>query len=106
MIQRQSWFKGAQKAWISYIIKNAPTDLTVKGITEKVMVTVNVEFIVDENGYLVMAKIIKSSGYKNVDNDALQIIANSPTLKNAIQYNTPVKAYRMQQLTFEVRPEK
>ncbi|MEO6845197.1 MAG: energy transducer TonB, partial [Ginsengibacter sp.] len=106
VFQKEAEFKGGQKAWASYIIKNAPTDLTVKGITEPVSVSVNVQFIVDENGYVIMPKIIKSSGYKNVDNDAVQIIANSPTWKNAIQYNNPVKAYRVQPLTFEVRPEK
>ena len=52
----QSWFKDGWKAWVSYTIKNAPTDLTVKGITEKVMVTVIVEFIVYENGDVVILK--------------------------------------------------
>lgn len=106
IFQKEAEFKGGQKAWTSYIIKNAPRDLSVKGITEKEMLTVNVEFIVDENGFVVMPKIVKSSGYKNVDNEALQIIANSPEWKSAIQYNNPVKAYRVQPLTFEVRPEK
>ena len=106
IFQKEAEFKGGQKAWVSYIIKNAPTDLSEKEITGPVTVTVNVEFIVDENGYVVMPKIIKSSGYKNVDNEALQIIANSPTWKNAIQYNNPVRAYRMQPLTFELKPEK
>lgn len=106
IFQKEAEFKGGQKAWVSYIIKNAPADLTVKGIAEKMMVTASVEFIVDEDGYVTSLKILKSSGYKNVDNEALQIISNSPAWKNAIQYNKPVKAYRIQPLTFELKPEK
>lgn len=106
VFEKEAEFKGGQKAWVSYITKNAPTDLTVKGLTEKGTVSVSVEFIVDESGYVVMPKIIKSSGYKNVDNDTLQIIANSPAWKNAIQYNNPVKAYRVQPFTFELQPGK
>ncbi|MEO6837560.1 MAG: TonB family protein [Ginsengibacter sp.] len=57
------------------------------------MVTTNVEFTVDENGNVEMPKVIKSSDYKNVDNDALQIIAKIHNWKNAIQNNHPVNAY-------------
>lgn len=106
IFQKEAEFKGGQKAWASYISKNAPTDLSIKGATEEMTVSVNVEFIVDENGYVIFPKILKSSGYKNVDNDALQIIANSPTWKNAVQYNIPVRAFRIQPLTFVLKPEK
>jgi TonB family protein len=100
IFQKEAEYKGGQKAWVAYINKNAPKDLTVKGITGEVTVKVSVEFIIDESGYVISPKIFKSSGYKNVDNEALQIIANSPAWYNAIQYNKPVKAYRVQPLTF------
>jgi hypothetical protein len=41
-----------------------------------------------------------------VDNDALRVIADSPTWKNAIQFNQPVKAYRLQPFTYILTPEK
>jgi len=67
---------------------------------------VEVQFIVDENGDILKPKIIKSSGYKNVDNDALRVIANSPQLNYGIMYNKPVKSYRMQPISYILTPEK
>lgn len=64
------------------------------------------QFIIDENGDVVAPKIRQSSGYKNLDNEALQIIADSPSWKNAIQYNRPVKAYRLQPFIYILRPGK
>lgn len=105
IFQKEAEFKGGPKAWASYLSKHATKDLFAKGNREEA-VTVQVQFIIDENGDVVVPKIRKSSGYKNVDNDALQIIADSPSWKNAIQYNRPVKAYRMQPLIYTLRPEK
>jgi TonB family protein len=105
IFEKQSQFKGGQKAWASYINKNAAKDLTVKG-NEQVTVTVQVEFIVDENGYVINPKILKSSGYKNVDNDALRIIADSPTWTNPIQFNKSIKEYKVQPIIYTLKPEK
>jgi TonB family protein len=98
-------FKGGEKGWVAYIQKNVSKDLTVKGDKE-VKATVQVQFIVDENGYVTMAKIRQSSGYKNVDEDALRVISNSPNWKNAIEFNKPVKVYKFQPLTYILLPEK
>ena len=102
---KEAEFKSGQKAWASYINKHATKDLPVKGNNE-MTVSVQIQFIIDENGDVIKSKILKSSGYKNVDNDALQIIADSPPWKNAILYNKPVKAYKMQPITYTLRPEK
>jgi TonB family protein len=105
IFQKEAEFKGGLKAWASYITKNAAKDLTVKG-DQQVMAQVVVEFIIDESGQVVAPKIRKSSGYRSVDNDALRVIADSPTWKNAIQFNQPVKAYRVQPFTYILTPEK
>jgi len=105
IFQREAEFKGGQKAWTSYINKSATKDFPAKG-KEEVTVTVKVEFIVDENGEVITPKILASSGYKNVDNDALQVIANSPSWKNAVLYNQPVNAYRVQPIIYTLQPEK
>lgn len=105
IFQKEAEFKGGPKAWASYISKHATKAFFAKGDNE-VTVTVQIQFVIDENGDVVVPKIHKSSGYKNVDNDALQIIADSPSWKNAIQYNRPVKAYRLQPIIYTLRPEK
>jgi len=105
IFEKEAEFKGGLKAWVSYIKKNSAKDLTVKA-DEQVTATVVVEFIIDESGYVIAPKIRKSSGYKSVDNDALHVIADSPTWKNAIQLNQPVKAYRLQPFTYILLPQK
>jgi TonB family protein len=105
IFEKEAEFKGGLKAWVSYIKKNSAKDLTVKA-DEQVTATVVVEFIIDESGYVIAPKIRKSSGYKSVDNDALHVIADSPTWKNAIQFNQPVKAYRLQPFTYILLPQK
>lgn len=104
--QKEAEFKGGQKAWVGYITKNVSKDFTVKGGSEEVTATVKIEFIVDENGDVVVPKIKISSGYKNVDNDALSVIRNSPGWNSAILYNVPVKAYRIQPFIYILKPEK
>ena len=105
IFEKEAEFKGGLKAWASYITKNAAKDLTVKG-DQPVTATLVVEFIIDETGNVIAPKIRKSSGYKMVDNDALRVIADSPTWKNAIQFNQPVKAYRLQPFTYILTPQK
>jgi TonB family protein len=105
IFEKNAEFKGGQKAWVSYLNKHATKDFPAKGNSEEA-VSVQVQFIIDENGDVTHPKILKSSGYKNVDNDALQIIGDSPPWKNAIQYNKPVKVYRIQPITYTLRPEK
>ena len=64
------------------------------------------QFVIDENGDVIRPKIIKSSGFKNVDNDALRVIADSPKWTNCVQYNKPVKSVRVQPISYILQPEK
>lgn len=105
VFEKEAEFKGGSKAWISYIKKNVSKDLTTKG-DEQVTASVEVEFIIDESGYVIGSKIKKSSGYKNVDSDALRVIDDSPHWKNAIQFNKPVKAYRLQSISYILPAQK
>jgi hypothetical protein len=102
IFEKEAEFKGGQKAWTNYIVKNAGRDLQVKSDTN-VIASVVVEFIVDENGDVIKPKILKSSGYKIVDNDALRLIGDSPPWNCAIQYNKPVKALRIQPISYMLK---
>ncbi|MEO9032258.1 MAG: energy transducer TonB [Ginsengibacter sp.] len=105
VFQKVAEFKGGQKAWANYLTKNATSNLPVKGDTI-VTASVAVQFIVDENGDILKPKIYKSSGYKNVDNDALRLIADSPQWNSGILYNKPVKNYKVQPISYMLQPEK
>ena len=105
VFEREVIFKGGDKAWQSYLQNNVSKDIEVK---EKGDITaqVQLEFIVDEDGNVSRAKILKSSGYKEIDKDALRIISESPVWNNAIQFNRPVKAYRVQPFTYTIKDKK
>ncbi|MDQ6902032.1 MAG: energy transducer TonB [Bacteroidota bacterium] len=105
VFQKVAEFKGGQKAWANYLTKNATSNLPVKGDTA-VTARVAIQFIVDENGDILKPKIYKSSGYKNVDNDALRLIADSPQWNGGILYNQPVKNYKVQPISYILQPEK
>lgn len=105
IFQKEAEFKGGQKAWIAYIRKNSSKDLTAKG-DSAVTVSVQIEFIIDENGDITKPKVYKSSGYKDVDTDALQVIASGPSWINVIQFNKPVKAFRIQPIIYMLQARK
>ncbi len=92
--EKEAEFKGGQKAWQQYIQKNVSKDLKIKGEGD-VTAEVQVQFIVNQEGEVSAAKILKSSGYSQVDKDALRVIKECPAWKAAIQFNRPVNAYRV-----------
>ncbi len=102
---KEAEFKGGQKAWEKYISKNASSDIQIKS-DSTINAVVEVSFMVDENGDVKMAKIVKSSGIKLVDRDALRVISESPQWNAGILYNKPFKAYRLQHFTYQLKPEK
>ena len=106
VIMKEAEFKGGQSAWEAYLNKNTSKDLSVKGNTGGVTLKAEVEFIIDEEGSVTKQKISHSSGYKNVDNDALRVISESPKWNPAILYNKPVKAYRVQPLAYNIPADK
>ncbi|HEY8687814.1 MAG TPA: energy transducer TonB [Chitinophagaceae bacterium] len=103
IVLKDAEFKGGEKAWLSYLKKNTGKNLTGKDIANA---TVQVEFIVDESGGISKAKIFKSSGIKEIDQDALRVISESPEWNSAIMYNNPVKAYRLQPFNYSIETEK
>ena len=103
IVLKEAEFKGGEKAWLSYLKKNIGKDITVKDISN---VQVQIEFIVDENGSVSKAKIFKSSGIKEIDQDALRVISESPEWNSAIMYNNPVKAFRIQPINYSFETEK
>lgn len=108
VFQKEAAFKGGNPGWQKYLIKNAtlPKDIIEKLSKSEIkdeFVTVIVQFVIGEDGYVIKPQISASSGYPDIDKYALEIIANAPGWMPAIEYNEPVKAYRMQPIKYQVR---
>lgn len=100
ILMKEAEFKGGDKAWQAYLKKNVGKDLDTK---DESTVSVQIQFIVDENGSVSKPKVLKSSGNKEVDKDALRVISESPEWNSAIYFNQPVKAFRVQPLTYDLK---
>ena len=105
VFEKEADFKGGQKGWQSYVTKNSSKDLSVKD-HPNLTATVQVEFTIEEDGSVSKIKIFKSSGYKEIDKDALRLVSESPSWNNAIQFNTPVKSLRIQPITYTLSDKK
>ncbi|MEO6638487.1 MAG: TonB family protein [Ginsengibacter sp.] len=99
--QKEAEFRGGQKAWQTYITKSDIKDLAVKG-DSAYTASVQIQFIVDVDGNVSTVKILTSSGYKKIDQDALRVIRESPLWNTAIQFNKPVRAYRVQPFVYQM----
>ncbi len=104
--EKEADFKGGEKAWHKYLIKSVTKDFQHTTSNEEISVTVRVQFVVDKTGNVVQPKIVKSSGFDFVDRDAERVISSSPAWNNAIQYNRPVNAFRVQPFTYLLSPIK
>jgi hypothetical protein len=102
---QEAEFKGGDKAWHAFLLKNLNRDLQPPGKSD-ITVTVKVEFIVNEFGFTAKPKIAESSGIVAVDRDAIRVILASPQWNNAILLNKPVKVYRIQPITYQLRATK
>ena len=100
--QKEAEFKGGEEAWQAYLKKNTDKDLAVKRDKNGTTPAVEVAFTIDEEGQVTNLKISRSSGFKNVDKDALRVISDSPKWNPAISYNKAVKAYKVQTVTYDM----
>ena len=103
--EKEAEFKGGEKAWHAFLLKNLNTELKAPGRSD-VTATVKVLFAVNEFGFTVKPKIIESSGITAVDRDAMRVILASPQWNNAILLNKPVKVYRIQPITYQLKAAK
>jgi len=100
---KEAEFKGGERAWNNYIMKNVYTEFKSKGKEEEI-VTVRILFAVNETGNTANIKVTESSGNKQVDSDAIRVIQGSPVWNNAIYLNKPVKVYRIQPISYVLSP--
>lgn len=105
---KEAEFDGGDKAWLKYLIKtmnkalSSPKTKNVMEINARVVI----QFVINEQGFTTDIKIKESSGIRNVDQDAVRVITNSPKWKNAILHNNPIRVYRLQPFTYILEVDK
>jgi hypothetical protein len=102
---KEAEFKGGEKKWGEYLSKNLSKDFSSKDDQQQT-VHVRILFIVNETGQVIRPKVLESSGIKTIDADAIRVLISSPPWIPALQYNKPVKVYRIQPFTYVLYPPK
>jgi len=94
--EREAFMKSGGKGWISYLQKNLNPAVA---ILSKKGGEVRVSFAIDTSGNVVDVFMKKSVEYV-LDEEAIRVIRNAPPWVPAFQNGKPIKAYRLQPLTF------
>lgn len=104
-VEVESEFNGGIRGWVRYLENNLKypkraADVNIEG-------TVKVQFVVDEDGKVSEAEIVKSVEY-SIDEEAIRLIEKSPKWSPSLKDGKRVKSYKIQPITFiavEVSPE-
>lgn len=94
---KEAAFTGDTKGWARYLERNFRYPERASSLKKEG--TVRVFFMVDAKGYLSDLRIYKSVEL-SLDNETIRLIERSPQWQPAMQLNKPVKAYRIQPVTF------
>lgn len=98
---REATFPGGQKAWRKYLTKSLESGAAKR--KSSVEGEVSIAFKIDLTGALSDVTLVKSVEYA-LDNESIQIIANSPIWTAALQNGKPIFTDIIQHFTF-ARPE-
>ncbi|MBO9594561.1 MAG: energy transducer TonB [Niabella sp.] len=87
--------------WLHYLTTNLRGEVPVEGGADPGNYQTIVQFVVDVEGNVSDAKIIKDPGF-GMGNEALRVIKKSGKWKPAMMNGKNVKAYRKQPITFQI----
>ncbi|HWB23954.1 MAG TPA: energy transducer TonB [Chitinophagaceae bacterium] len=100
IVQQGGLFKGGIVQWQKYIkyhLLNHPPKRWQNG---EIWGSVDVSFAIEKDGSIDQVEVSRSSGYKELDDNAVEIISGSPKWKPAIRFNVPVVYYQKQQISY------
>ncbi|MEJ0106523.1 MAG: energy transducer TonB [Bacteroidota bacterium] len=98
--EQEANFPGGEKAWLKYLVgKLTVARLPADYYQGKIWGQVWIQFVVEIDGSLSGIKVTDSIDPR-LDAAATDIIKRSPRWNHAVQFNRPVKAYRLQPITF------
>ncbi|MDB5201647.1 MAG: TonB family protein [Ferruginibacter sp.] len=94
--EREAQLKGGGKAWMKYLVANIKADLAQSSMHGG---EIRVAFIVSEDGKPEGIFLHRSVEFV-LDEEALRVIYKMPAWMPALKEDKPVKAYRIQPITF------
>jgi hypothetical protein len=97
----QAQFRGGEKAWRTFLEKNANASVASDNGAPNGQYTVIGQFIVNTDGTLSDIKVLTDEGY-GMEQELLRLLQKSGPWYPAELNGVPVKAYRKQPLTFVV----
>lgn len=98
---KEADFKGGSTGWIKYLQKNLQPNVPVRMGAAPGSYKVLVLFVINTDGTVSDIEVQTRFGY-GMEEEALRIIKKSPKWVPAQQYGRPVRAYRLQPITFVV----
>ena len=98
-VEIESEFPGGAKAWNKYLSDNFTYPKAA--VRKRIEGTVVVQFIVDRDGKVIDAEVVRSV-HPLLDREALRLIQESPKWKPAIQGGRKVKSYKKQPVVFKL----
>jgi protein TonB len=101
IVEIESEFPGGAKGWIRYLTDNF--NYPKAAVRKRIQGTVVVQFIIDKEGNVTDAEVIKSV-HPLLDKEALRLIQESPKWKPAMQGGKKVKSYKKQPVVFQLQP--
>ncbi len=99
IFHKEAEFDGGMEGWVSFLQKNLKSNTPNKNKAPIGRYKVMLNFLVDKNGKISMARAENDPGYGTKE-EALRVINKSPRWKPAILYNEPVKYRARQPITF------
>ena len=99
VFESEATFKNGEKDWLKYLQKGLGKHLSRNPELQTLDGTLVILFIVDTDGSITNARV-EFTNQPKLNKIALALMNESPKWNNAFQFNQPVKAYRLQPLTF------
>ena len=98
--EQEALYPGGEGAWLRYLVnKLSRMKLPDDYYNGKIYGQIWIQFVVETDGSLSGIKVTESLDPR-LDAAAVSVIKTSPRWNHAVQYNRPVKAYRLQPITF------
>ncbi|MDB5251681.1 MAG: hypothetical protein JWP27_850 [Flaviaesturariibacter sp.] len=100
--EREASFVGGQPAWARFLTRFLNAEIPSKAGAPRGQYTVIVRFIVDTDGVVSDITPMTIYGF-GMEEEVMRLLKRSPRWKPAQQFGRPVKAYRLQPVTFVIQ---
>ena len=100
--EKEATFPGSEEGWRRFLERNLDASVPVRKGAPLGYYSVRVQFMVNTDGTLSDVKALTNLGY-GTEEEVLRMFKKSPKWIPAMQFGQPVRAYRIQPVTFVVQ---